>query len=105
MRDLERRYLDLSERYSELRTTFGPDWPEIKRVKGAMDEIKRDLDIVATEQAAKVVRTAKGDFQEAQDRESLLRQSLNAQKTQRTTRTPPRITATSKRSSPIRGRS
>ena len=82
VRDLERRYLDLSERYSELRTTFGPDWPAIKRVKGAMDETKRDLDIVATEQAAKVVRTAKGDFQEARDRESLLRQSLNAQKTQ-----------------------
>jgi len=82
VRDLERRYLDLSERYSELRTTFGPDWPEIKRVKGALDETKRDLDVVATEQAAKVVGTAKGEFQEARDRENLLRKSLNAQKSQ-----------------------
>ena len=82
VRDLERRYLDLSERYNELATTFGPDWPETQRVKGAMDETKRDLDVVATEQAAKVVGTAKGDFQEARDRENLLRKSLNSQKSQ-----------------------
>ena len=82
VRDLERRYLELNERHSELAATFGPDWPEIQRVKGAMEETKRDLSIAATEQAAKVVGTAKGDFQEAQDRESLLQKSLSVQKSQ-----------------------
>ena len=82
MRDLERKYMNLSEKHQELAATFGPDWPERKRVKSALEEVERSLDTKSKQEAAKVVGAAKVAYREAVDRENLLRKSLNAQKSE-----------------------
>ena len=82
VRDLERKYMNLSEKYEELTTTFGPDWPERKRVKSAMEEAERSIETKSKEEAIKVVGSAKVAYREAVDRVNLLRTSLNAQKSE-----------------------
>ncbi len=40
--------LSLTEKYEELSSTFGPDWPEMKRIKNAIAEVERSLDQTVT---------------------------------------------------------
>ena len=80
VRDLERKHMNLSEKYEELATTFGPDWPERQRAKSAMDEVERRIETKSKEEALKVVGAAKVAYHEALDRERLLGESLNSQK-------------------------
>lgn len=82
VRELERKYMNLNEKYEELSATFGPDWPERQRVKSAMEEVRRSIETKSGEEASKVVGSAKVAYQEAVDRENLLRKSLDAQKTE-----------------------
>ena len=82
VRDLERKYMNLSEKYEELATTFGPDWPERQRAKSAMEEVERRIETKSKEEAAKVVGAAKVAYHEALDRERLLRESLSSQKSE-----------------------
>ena len=80
VRELERKRLALSERYEELSSTFGPDWPEMKRVKNAMEEVDRSLSSQVEREARKVIDAARADYRQALDRESLIRGSLDNQK-------------------------
>lgn len=82
VRDLERKHMELSEKYEELSSTFGPDWPERKRVKSAMEDVERTIETKSKEEASKVLGTARVAYREAVDREQLLRDSLNSQKTE-----------------------
>jgi capsular exopolysaccharide synthesis family protein len=82
VRELERKRIALGEKYEELSSTFGPDWPEMKRIKNAMEEVERALDVEVKREADKVVASARVDYQEALDRENLVRRSLDAQKTE-----------------------
>ena len=82
VRDLERKHMNLSEKYEELATTFGPDWPERQRAKSAMEEVERRIETKSKEEAAKVVGAAKVAYHEALDRERLLRESLSSQKSE-----------------------
>jgi polysaccharide biosynthesis transport protein len=80
VRDLEGKYLTLGEKYQEMSSTFGPDWPEMKRVKNAMEEVQRSLDAKVKEEARKVISAASASYREALDRENLVRQSMDEQK-------------------------
>lgn len=82
VRELERKHLNLTEKYEELAATFGPDWPERQRVASAMEEVQRRIEVKSEEEAAKVIAAARTAYQEALDRENLLRKSLEAQKTE-----------------------
>jgi capsular exopolysaccharide synthesis family protein len=80
VRELERKRLALIEKHEELSSTFGPDWPEMKRVKSAIAEVERSLDDTVREEARKIVAETRVFYQEALDRETLIRRSLEAQK-------------------------
>lgn len=80
LRDLERKYSNLREKYESMTTTFGPDWPELQRVKSAMEEAQKGLDATAHQEAQKAIGAAEVDYRESLERESLLRKSLNRQK-------------------------
>jgi polysaccharide biosynthesis transport protein len=80
VRELERNYMTLGAKYEEMSSTFGPDWPEMKRVKNAMEEVRRSLDAKVKEEARKVISAANASYHEALDREDLIRQSLDEQK-------------------------
>lgn len=80
VRELERKYLALGEKYQEMSSTFGPDWPEMKRVKNAMEEVQRSLHAKVKEEARKVIAAADASYHESLDRENLIRQSLDEQK-------------------------
>lgn len=82
VRDLERKYMDLSEKHQALATTFGPDWPERQRVKSALEELERSIETKSEQEAVKVVGAAKTAYHEALDRERLLRESLSSQKSE-----------------------
>lgn len=82
LRDLERKYMNLSEKHQELATTFGPDWPERQRVKSALEELERSIETKSKQEAVKVVGAAKTAYHEALDRERLLRESLSSQKSE-----------------------
>jgi len=80
VRELERKRLALAEKHEELASTFGPDWPEMKRIKGAIAEVERSLDVTVKEEARKIVAEARVSYQEALDRETMIRRSLEEQK-------------------------
>ncbi len=80
VRELERKKMALNDRYDEMSSTFGPDWPEMKRLKKSLDEIDATIDATTREEARKTVGAAKVAYLEAVDREALLRKSLDAQK-------------------------
>jgi capsular exopolysaccharide synthesis family protein len=80
VRELERKRLALTEKYEELSSTFGPDWPEMKRIRNAVAEVERSLDDMVKEEARKIVAEARVSYQEALDREALIRRSLEDQK-------------------------
>jgi len=82
VRELERKHMNLAEKYEELRSTFGPEWPERQRVKSSMDELERAIEVRSREEAKKVVAASHVSYREAVDRENLLRESLNAQKSE-----------------------
>jgi capsular exopolysaccharide synthesis family protein len=80
VRELERKHLALTEKREELSSTFGPDWPEMKRIQSAIAEVQRSLDDMVKEEARKIVAEARVSYQEALDRENLIRRSLDEQK-------------------------
>jgi capsular exopolysaccharide synthesis family protein len=80
VRELESKRLALNQKYEELSTTFGPDWPEMKRVRNAIEEVERALRSSFTDEARKVVAAARVSYQQALDRENLIRRSLDEQK-------------------------
>jgi capsular exopolysaccharide synthesis family protein len=80
VRELERKRLALAEKHEELASTFGPDWPEMKRIKGAIAEVERSLDDTVKEEARKIVAEGRVSYQEALDRETMIRRSLEEQK-------------------------
>ncbi len=80
VRELERKRLTLTEKHEELSSTFGPDWPEMKRLKSAIAEVERSLADMVKEEARKIVAEARVSYQEALDRENLIRSSLEEQK-------------------------
>jgi capsular exopolysaccharide synthesis family protein len=80
VRELERKRLELTDKHEQLASTFGPDWPEMKRVKGAIAEVERSLERTIQEEARKIVGETRVSYQEALDRENLIRRSLEDQK-------------------------
>jgi uncharacterized protein involved in exopolysaccharide biosynthesis len=64
VRDLERKRLALAEKHEELSSTFGPDWPEMKRIKSAIASGALLDDMVKAE-ARKIVAEARVSYQEA----------------------------------------
>ena len=80
IRELERKHMNLSEKYEELSASFGPEWPEMRRVKSAIEDVEQQIETRSVAEARKVIAAARVDFQEARDRENLLRDSLNEQK-------------------------
>jgi capsular exopolysaccharide synthesis family protein len=80
VRELERKRAELTEKHEQLASTFGPDWPEMKRVKSAIAEVERSLDQTVQEEARKIVAESRVAYQEALDRENLIRGSLEDQK-------------------------
>ncbi len=80
VRELERKRLALTEKHEELSSTFGPDWPEMKRIKSAIAEVERSLDDMVEVEARKIVAETRVSYQEALDRENLVRRALEEQK-------------------------
>lgn len=80
VRELERKRDGLREKYEEMSSTFGPEWPEMQRIQNALSEVERSLEAEIREEAQKQVAAARLAYQEARDREALLRQSLENQK-------------------------
>lgn len=80
VRELERKRLSLTEKYEELSSTFGPDWPEMKRIQSAIAEVERSLGDMVKEEARKIAAEARVSYHEALDRETLIRRSLEEQK-------------------------
>ncbi len=80
VREIERKRLALIEKQEEMSSTFGPDWPEMKRVKSAIAEVERSLEDTVKDEARKIVAEARVSYQQALDRETLVRRSLEEQK-------------------------
>jgi capsular exopolysaccharide synthesis family protein len=80
VREIESKRLSLVEKQEELSSTFGPDWPEMKRVKSAIAEVERTLEDTVKDEARKIVAEARLFYQQALDRETLIRRSLEGQK-------------------------
>src|SRR3990172_7196435 len=80
VRELERKRLAPAHKREEFASTFGPDWPEMKRIKSAIAEVERSLDDTVKEEARKIVAEVRASYQEARDRETMIRRSLEEQK-------------------------
>ena len=68
--------------YAELAERFKPDWPEMQRQRGAIEQLERRLKKETSEVASKVVAAARVDYDAAVQREKLLQKAVDEQKGQ-----------------------
>jgi capsular exopolysaccharide synthesis family protein len=80
VQDLKRQYAALQKEYAELAIKFKPDWPEMKRARGAMEEVERRLDEEVRDSANKAIAAARVEYRTAARQEALLREALENQK-------------------------
>lgn len=80
IRDLRREYSSLNKEYAELATKFKPDWPEMQRLRGAIEEVKGRLDLEVKRAAEEAFAEARVQYEAASHEEALLRQTLESQK-------------------------
>lgn len=76
----QQRYEALREQFDELSSRFGPEWPELQRVKAAMEEAQKRVDLAVQDTAASVLNAARLEHENAVKQESQIRQQVNAQR-------------------------
>lgn len=76
----QQRYEALREQFDELSSRFGPEWPELRRVKAARDEAQKRVDLAVQDTAASVLNAARLEYENALKRESQLRLQVNSQR-------------------------
>jgi capsular exopolysaccharide synthesis family protein len=80
VRELKQEYLSMKKQHAELSTKFKSDWPEMQRLRSAMEDVKERLDLEIQEGARRVVAAARMEYEAAQKQEALLRETLEKQK-------------------------
>jgi capsular exopolysaccharide synthesis family protein len=80
--DLRADYSRLAQQHSEMSSTFGPDWPQMKEIAAKMQTAKERLDAEIQEIVRRVVKGAEREYHKALERERGLRKAIDAQTTQ-----------------------
>ncbi len=70
----------LSKQYAELGAKYQPGWPEMKRLKRAIEEVDNRVAIETQGLAEKLRASARTSFREAQNRVGLLKKTLEQQR-------------------------
>lgn len=70
----------LSKQYAELGAKYQPGWPEMKRLERAIEEVDNLLAVETRGLAEKLRASARTSYQEAQNRVSLLKKTLEQQR-------------------------
>ena len=78
IQDLLRRKTDLDENYTEALNQYGPNFPKVQRLAMQQKEIASDL----SNAQKTVVESVDQDYETARNREQLLQQALDQQKTE-----------------------
>ncbi len=78
IQDLLRRKTDLDEKYAEALNQYGPNFPKVQRLAMQQKEIASDL----SNAQKTVVESVDQDYETARNREQLLQQALDQQKTE-----------------------
>lgn len=76
MDDVERRLSERRAQLALLLSTYGPDWPEVKQVRGEI----ADLEAQSIEQRRDALAMARGDYEVAYDRTRKLEAAIEDQK-------------------------
>ena len=82
IRDLRQEYSSLKKEYAELSTKFKPDWPEMQRIRSALEEVEERLDLEIQAGARKAIAAARVEYEATARQEALLRQTLEKQKSE-----------------------
>ena len=78
VQDLIRRRADLYAQYSDALNQYGPNYPKVQRLQAQIKE----LDAAADKEKKAVIARLESEFQEAKQREQLLSQALDQQKSE-----------------------
>ena len=73
--DLSTRLADLRREYSELSTTFTPEYPKLKRLKSQIDELERSQQ----KERSLLARKITDDYKAAESRVKLLKEAVTGQ--------------------------
>ncbi|MCL4522295.1 MAG: GumC family protein, partial [Acidobacteria bacterium] len=78
IQDLQTRYQKLSDEYADVRATYGPKYPKVQRLETQLQDAKTQME----KEKQQVANRIESEYQVAQKREQLLRQAVEAQKTE-----------------------
>ncbi|HXI04659.1 MAG TPA: polysaccharide biosynthesis tyrosine autokinase [Candidatus Saccharimonadales bacterium] len=80
--DLSAKSVELGRRQAELTEKYGPEWPELQRVRGEMREIDGRLEAERSKVYEQVLGSALADYRAAKKEEDYLASSLDSLKKQ-----------------------
>jgi capsular exopolysaccharide synthesis family protein len=78
LRDLETKLNEASERFAEVQTQFGSSHPVYKKAASQVNQLQAEVDTLQQ----RIVQRVQIDYQQASNRESLLRQEMRQAKTE-----------------------
>lgn len=80
VQQLREEYSVLERQYSEKSKTYKPDYPEMVRMRGQMDQLKKHIDREMDDVYRKVLAAANAGYTEAASREIALQSNMNTTK-------------------------
>ena len=80
IQQLREEHARLSKEYAELGAKYQPGWPQMKRLKRALEEVDARLASETRSLAGKLRASARASYQEAQNRVALLKKTLEQQR-------------------------
>lgn len=76
------QYETMLQQQNDLSSRFGPDWPELQRVKSSVEEAKKRLDAAIREVAGSALEAARLEYESALRHETRLREQVEQQRRQ-----------------------
>ncbi len=78
VQDLARKHSDINNQYTDALNQYGPNFPKVQRLQAQLKE----LEAAADKEKKAVLARLESEYREARQREELLTQALNQQKTE-----------------------
>src|SRR5258706_185327 len=78
VQDLARKHSDINNQYADALNQYGPNFPKVQRLQAQLKELKAAAD----KEKKAVLARLESEYREARQREELLTQALNQQKTE-----------------------
>jgi capsular exopolysaccharide synthesis family protein len=80
IQDLKREHAELQQRHSELSSKFKPNYPEVRRLRSALDDIEQRIEKETTEVVNNVIAAAEVNLRTVARREANLKAALERQR-------------------------